>query len=341
MILAAIVAASLAFVPVSSAAASSDAPILVLDDHDYVYPRLSPDGSRLLVARAIQRADGTETTDVILVDVVSGAERELISRSEEEKNETYETFVIGLRWLNDRRVEISLSDGDVGGTDLLVDVPTGTILRAHDADDGDSLVPHGFADVAADAAFYSRHFSREELERSLGSSAVRLNPMAILVQRVARRSSARPIFYIEPTKRRVKRIASMPESMELWDAIQSASEIVFLTVGEDLASVQSYRGKSAKPLATWSVPTRSQCPRIEAFSSRIFVFVRPCTRSEPSQATLWEITSGAAIHRPFDENLDEFSASADGSRIALGVWRHGRRIVQVFGGFPGRGLTSR
>src|SRR4028118_1580694 len=195
VILASIVAASLAFTPVGSAA-SSDAPILVLDDHDYVYPRLSPDGARLLVARAIQRADGTETTDVILVDVVSGAERELISRSEAEKNETYETFVIGLRWLDDRRVEISLSDGDVGGTDLLVDVPTGTILRAHDADGGDSLVPDGFADVAADAAFYSRHFSREELEQSLGSSAVRLDAMAILVQRVARRSSTRPTFYI-------------------------------------------------------------------------------------------------------------------------------------------------
>ena len=339
MILASIVAASLAFVPVGGAV--SDAPLLVLDHHDYVYPRLSPDGARLLVARAIERADGTETTDVILVDVVSGVQRELISRSEAEKNETYETFVIGLRWLDDRRVEVSLSDGDVGGTDLLIDVPTGAILRADDADDGDSLMPNGFADVAADAAFYSRHFSREELERSLGSSAIRLNPMAVLVQRVARRTSTRPIFYMEPAKRRVKRIASVPESMELRDGIQNASEIVFLTVGEDLASVHSYRGKSGKTLAMWSVPTRNQCPRIEAFSSRIFVFVRPCTRSEPSQATLWEITPGAAIHRPLDENLDEFSASADGSRIALGVWRNGRRIVQVFGGFPARGLTSR
>ena len=131
--------------------------------------------------------------------------------------------------------------------------------------------------------------------------------------------------------------------MELWDAVQGASEIVFLTVGEGSASVQSYRGRSTKTLATWSVPTRSQCPRIETFSSRVFVFFRPCTRSEPSQATLWEITPRAAIHRPLDDNLDEFSASLDGSRIALGLWRNGRRIVQVFGGsaLQARGLTSR
>lgn len=196
MILAPIVAASLAFAPVGSAA--SDAPLLVLDQHYYVYPRLSPDGARLLVARAVERADGAETTDVIVIDVASRAERELIIRREAEANETYETYVVGLRWLDDRRVEVSLSGGDVGGTDLLVDVASGEILRTHYLDDGDSLVPRDFADVASDAAFYSRHFSPEELERSLGSSAVRLNPTAILVQRVTRRTTTRPIFYIEP-----------------------------------------------------------------------------------------------------------------------------------------------
>ncbi|HYO75306.1 MAG TPA: hypothetical protein VE010_02490, partial [Thermoanaerobaculia bacterium] len=157
MILALMLAASLVAAPLSSSPSAS--PLLVLDQHDYVYPRLSPDGSRLVVARAVERPDGAETTGIVLVELASGAMRELISQEQAEANETYETFVIGLRWLDDRRVEVSLSDGDVGGTDLLVDALTGAILRTENTDDGDSLVPDDFAAVVADARFYRRHFS--------------------------------------------------------------------------------------------------------------------------------------------------------------------------------------
>lgn len=130
-----------------------------------------------MVARAVERADGAETTDVVLVELASGATRELISRQQAELNETYETFVTGLRWLDDRRVEVSLSDGDVGGTDLMVDASTGTILRRENNEDANLLVSSEFefTDVAAGARSYRQHFTREELERSLGSAAVGLS----------------------------------------------------------------------------------------------------------------------------------------------------------------------
>lgn len=327
----ALIGAALLASPLVGASATA-VPILTLDEHDYVYPRLSPDGRRLVVARAVERPDGTETTDIILVDVASGAARELIGRREAEANEVYETFVIGLRWLDNRRVEVNLSDGDVGGTDLVVDASTGEILRTDSLDDGDLLVPSEFAGVVADARFYRRHFNREELERSLGSSAIRLSETAILVQRTPRQAASRPIFYIEPATRRIRRIAALPQAAQLRDAALVGSSIAFLAVDDGSVSVHSYDGVSAKALATWSVPTRNQCPRMETVAARMFVFVRPCTRSKPAQAKLWEVTAGAVIHRALDDNLDEFSASADASRIAVGVWRNGKRIVRVFDG---------
>jgi hypothetical protein len=316
----------------SVAAMGAPPPLLVLDQHDYVFPRLSPDGRHLVVARAIQRPDGTETTDAVVLDLATGASRELISQREAEANETYETFVIGLRWLDDRRVEVSLSDGDVGGADLIVDVDTGKVLSTDYEDDGDSLVPSAFAEIAADARFYSRHFSREELEQSLGTSAVRVNSSEVLVQRTARASAMQPVFYFEPAKRRAKRIASVPASVRLRDAARVGSRILFLSLGDDGATVHSYNGCRARTVASWPVPTQSECGRIEAFGARVFVFMRPCTRSEPVRARLWEVTRGAALERSLDNQLDEFSASADGSRIAVAVWRNGRRVVQVFDG---------
>lgn len=62
------------------------------------------------------------------------------------------------------------------------------------------------------------------------------------------------------------------------------------------------------------------------------MFVRSCMRGEPSQATLWEISRGNAVSVPPDDDLDEFSASADGSRIAFGIWRNGKRIIKVYEG---------
>jgi hypothetical protein len=308
-------------------------PILVLDGHDYVYPRVSPDGTRLVVARATQRPDGTETTDVLLVDIATGATRELVSRSAAEANETYETFVIGLHWVDDRRVEVSLSDGDVGGADLLVDARTGKILRTEYTGDEDIMEPTGFADVLSGSRFYSRHFSREELAQSLSSSGVRFSEAAILVRRTTREETTTwPLFHIDAARRRIERIGSFPQAHPLRGAVEFGRGVVFLLFGENEASVHSYQRSTAKKLATWSVPTRNQCPRLVALSSRLFVFVRPCERSEPSRASLWEVTQGAAIPRPLVDHVDEFSMSADGSRVVVGVWRDGKRIVQVFDG---------
>lgn len=273
-----------------------------------------------------------ETTDVLLVDLASGGARELIARSVAEANETYETYVSHLRWLDDRHVEVTLSDGDVGSTDLLVDASSGKILRTDQTEEGDALVPAEFAAVAADWRFYSRHFSREELEQSLGSSAIRLKDGTILVQRTPRKGTTRALFHIDTTRRRVERVANVPDALELWSAVRIGREIAFLLAGKDEISVHSYGRRQTRKLAAWSHPLRKQCPRIQAFAGRLFVFVRPCDRSEPARATLWEVISGTAIIRPLDPDLDEVSASADGSIIAAGAWRNGRRIVQVFRG---------
>ena len=98
-------------------------------------------------------------------------------------------------------------------------------------------MPSDFADVAADTAFYSRHFSREELERSLGTSAVRLNATGILVQRTARQTASQPVFHIESAKHRITRIATVPESVQLWDAVQIGPKMLLLMVGYTMLSL--------------------------------------------------------------------------------------------------------
>jgi hypothetical protein len=319
-----------AMLPATAAAPPRDTqPLLTLDQHDFVFPRLSPDGTRLVVARTHQRPDGTETTDVLLVDVASGAVRELISRSEAEANETYETFVTGLAWFDERTVHVSLSDGDVGSTEIVVDVSSGRIVRTT-YDEGGELLPSEFKDLAADARHYASFFTQDELEQSLGSSAMRLPSGRVLVQKSGRWSEPKPLFLLVPDTRHAARIGTVPANQRLWSTVEDGEGVLFLVAGDDAGSVSAYRRGARTRLGAWRAPMAKDCPRLEFVSKRVLVFSRPCTRSGPARGRLWEMTRGGAVEHRLDDHLDEFSASADGSRIAIGAWRNGRRIVRVY-----------
>lgn len=246
-------------------------PVLTLEDHDYVYPRLSPDGQRLLVARVKLRPDGSETTSVQIVDVGSGKSRELVSEALAQENEVYETYVTDLRWDGDGRIEVDLSDGDVGGTLLTIDALTGKVLDTKIEDEGDVVVPP------------------EPLPQGM----------------------------------------DVPAGFELLLTVERPGDIVFLLASETTVRLHSLRGRDVKLLAEWPLSLRNQCPRIDTAGGRLLLFVRPCTRSEPSSAELWQIADGRATQQDLGANVDELSLSADGKRAAVSRWRDGRRVVEI------------
>jgi dipeptidyl aminopeptidase/acylaminoacyl peptidase len=304
--------------------------LLSLTDGDYVQPRLSPDGKQLAVSRAFERADGNETTEVVVFDVATGREHEVLSRAESEKYEVYESYVQGLSWLDATRIEVQLGDGDVGSTTLTIDVNQGKVLREQ-GEEGD-LVPAEMHDVLAGARAYRAHFTRQELETSLGS-AIRLPSGRVFLERKLRGG----LFLIEPKKRRLVRIGDLPSSLELRDATERDGEVLFVVANTEQARLDAYRDGRVRTLATWLGVPRDQRAELRFIApQRTFIFMRPYITYEPASATLRELVDGQAVPRSLGPHADDFSVSADGSRFALSEWAGTKRNVCVVEGWSFR-----
>jgi hypothetical protein len=295
--------------------------LLTLDRHDYVHPRLSPDGKQLVVARVFERPDGNETTDVLLIDVASGKSRELLSRKEAEKHEVYETYVTGLQWLSSDRVAVSLSDGDVGGVTLTVDTKRRRVV-AEEIHEEDQLIPPDLASFLANAERYAAEFDAEVLTSALGGGATRLASGGVIVHRQLGGGEQTSIFILDDD---AQLVATVPREEELGAAIEHDGRLLF-TLNTD-TSVRLV-DRELRTIATMP-RTRNEYARFRVVGSKLYLFIRPGSTNEAAKGRVWELVEDALVPRHFDENLDDFSFSADGSRVAISYWKNGRRAVRV------------
>lgn len=149
--------------------------LLSLDRHDYVHPSLSPDGKQLAVGRVYVRKDGSETTDVVLIDLATKKSRELLGRKEAEAHEVYEIYLTRIEWIGKDRLTIDLSDGDVGGTTLTYDATRRKVIAREEHsedDDGGAQAP---AMSERDAALLTTiEIGRDEYAQLRQAGATRL-----------------------------------------------------------------------------------------------------------------------------------------------------------------------
>jgi hypothetical protein len=301
--------------------------ILHLSEDDYVLPRISPDGRQLVVGRAYVRPEVGETTDVLLMDLATGTQRLLITHKQAEVYEVYETHLVGLEWADAGTVLVSLSDGDVGVTDLVVEASSGRIMRTEHSED--ELYSKDFAAIARDAARYSRHFTAEELQRSLATGAKRMDAENVLILRDRFGEKERSLFRINTRKRSADRIGAVPATLRLADVTRVGGETFALLVDEGVAEIVALnRGRTSRR-ARWDTDPSAGCIRFQTVGRRLFVFLRPCSTDQPVNGELWELVDNQMVPQLPLENLDEISASSDGARIAIGLWTGEKREVRV------------
>ena len=301
--------------------------ILHLSEDDYVYPRISPDGRQLVVGRAYVRPEIGETTDVLLIDLAAGTQRLLITREQSEDYETYETYLVGLEWADGSTVLVSLSDGDVGVTELFVEASSGRILRTVHSED--ELYSNDFAAIARDAVRYSLDFTLDELQRSLATAAKRIDAESILILRDRFDEKEQALFRINTGERSAERIATVPSTLRLADVARVGGETFALLLGEGVAEILVLGRQRASRRARWDTDPSAGCARFQPVGGRLLVFLRPCSAAQPVRGELWELVGNGVVPQfPF-AGLDELSASADGSRIAVGLWTGEKREVRV------------
>lgn len=110
--------------------------LFTASDGDFVHPRLSPDGSKLIYADVLVR-EGIEGTAIYITDLASKKTRKLLSADDAEKYQAYKVFVSNIRWLDNSRVEVYLADGDVGMTCLTFDATSNAVVSERSIEPGD------------------------------------------------------------------------------------------------------------------------------------------------------------------------------------------------------------
>jgi hypothetical protein len=112
--------------------------VVTIKNGDFVYPTFSPDAKRLAYSRVIRRKD-FESTEVLLYDLNTHKQSVLLNSKKAETYATYKVFVSGMQWQSKNHLQVSVGDGDVGGTDLIFDPVTRKLLKEtnHSFDDED------------------------------------------------------------------------------------------------------------------------------------------------------------------------------------------------------------
>ncbi|HEU4402547.1 MAG TPA: hypothetical protein VFT43_10630 [Candidatus Polarisedimenticolia bacterium] len=160
--------------------------IATIDDGDFAYPRLSPDGSKVAYSRVV--VQGTfENTEVLVLDLATHKTSTLLDAAAAEKYATYKTFVYALAWPDRDHVRASLSDGDVDSTHLIFDVHTRAATEPARSGEDDEEMPPPLSPELARALERTRavvsDLPEEVLEGAFRNNPILVEDRAVILQK--------------------------------------------------------------------------------------------------------------------------------------------------------------
>lgn len=107
--------------------------IATIEKGDFIFPRFSPDGNLLAYAKVIIN-DNVENTAIYLLNLKTHKIYSLLGAAAAKKYATYKTFVSEMKWLDAKRLKVTLSDGDVDETTIVFNVLTQHIISKKHSD---------------------------------------------------------------------------------------------------------------------------------------------------------------------------------------------------------------
>lgn len=110
--------------------------LAVINDGDYVYPALSPDGSQIAYSRVIVQKK-TELTEIAVRNLKTNRTIILLTPQLSKKYATYAAFASHLEWLDGNKLLAVISDGDVDSTKLTFNVRTRRVVKTEYSGDED------------------------------------------------------------------------------------------------------------------------------------------------------------------------------------------------------------
>jgi hypothetical protein len=199
--------------PVSEVKISGAVVMASIRNGDFVHPTFSPDGKTLAYSKVLVQRN-SENTEVLLCDLSTQKTSVLLNSRKAKQYATYAAFVTGMNWKSARRLEVFLSDGDVGSTTLTFDPYSRRLLRMkyvqEDELGADQLSPtNRKAFEQAQSLFPS--FPRDVLESALKSSAPLVIPDQGIVLQKDYAGHDSNVWFLDFQNRSIKALIDLPE----------------------------------------------------------------------------------------------------------------------------------
>ncbi len=312
--------------------------LLMLRDGDFVHPAFSPDGRKLAYSRVVVEGR-TELTEVLVRDLGSGGVRVLLDPGSSKDYATYKAYVSDLEWIDEKRIEARIPDGDVDVSIVTYDAFTGEVVSRK----GMNLAHENWIEMESSA-------EEEEFLRKAASSFPSLRRKVLLsafeiqsafpvpdkgyVIQKAYHGEDNHIWYLGLEHNEMVRLLALPDEREykLVGGFVLGDSFVLVLCGPKKGHVLEYREGDVSRLAEFEGGTRGAWASFEVKASlagRVIFIVNVHEPYEGGDNPLF-VYDSSALRRVTDfPELYNIAVDPTGQRICFVVWENDQRHLIV------------
>lgn len=303
-----------------------------ITDGDYVLPRFSPDGRYLAYSQVLVEQDdhgiNYEYTAVWLYDTV--IKQTVCLLDQEQANEYGASFVFEFEWIDNQKVLVKMSDGDVNGIYLTFDVISGKVLKKKYYEEDDAVEPEEKVKQAlAKTMAILPGLDRSMMESVLNNShaSVILPDTGVVYQKND------DIWLVDYEKKENRCLAKLPSDCiyEIIGGFSLGDELVFLIhyVKEDAAKVYRIKNGNSEIIADFSGVDNPGLEVKHTTQNGVFFIAKQKHISKESQNPLYYYDGKKLSIISDCDQLCDVDISADGQKIAFCYWKDKKRVLRV------------
>ena len=321
--------AGLTYQPVKSVKFTGNT-VQTLNRGDTLHPVFSPNGRYLAFTRVVVR-DETEFGEAGYLDLVTGKTTILLDANSSKKYAVYSSFVYHIAWLDNSRVEFSISDGDVDSSIITFNVSHNKEVGLRHSGADDEAVPTKEYDELA-VRFASSFPGLESHFPGMLQQGVHLPPNRWVFQKDYANQDNH-VWMLDRSADRPQVLLKLPDRnwhFALRQVIARGKDLLLVIAHENSVSLVLLDKKGVRIIDR--LPTdnhQSVTARQMGGKHDVYFTVSSGHVRTRDPAFLYRWNEGGLRKLVTRNNIIEADVSANGKHAALVSWEGERRVIEV------------
>lgn len=316
-----------------------DLTMALLTDGDFVEPTFSPDSKKLAYSNVVlldTQEGKQEIAEVSIFDVESKKSRLMLPREQSKQYAVYGTFVTSMSWPDTNRIQINLSDGDVDGTELLINSSIGKLISEKSIEAGiDEKTYQKIRDRVSKLSPKFPAWKPEILENAIEHNSLTIEDQSIILQR-AYHGYDNNIVLLDLTNNEEKLLIQMRDQdrNSLVGGVVIDGEAIFSVRTEDGVGIFKLTKKHAiVPLAFFAKEKDMAFPWLNVkytSQSDAFLLLRLYSPSIPGNNPVLYYSANSGVLKLTDfSGIYDFDVSKNRKSMAVSFWENEHRKISV------------